>query len=91
MILMRCNGNYSCAGELERYKILEDRWRSFRRVIIMYKLQIKRGTTAELSSCRVLKAGELGFCTDSKEVYISDGMSNSVVGRALSGPEASRQ
>ncbi|ULO08146.1 DUF2793 domain-containing protein [Paenibacillus sp. 19GGS1-52] len=53
-------------------------------------LQIKRGTTAELSTYGVLKAGELGFCTDSKEVYIGDGLSNSMVGRALSGPEASR-
>lgn len=53
-------------------------------------IQIKRGTKAELTSYGVLKAGELGFCSDTKEVYIGDGTSNSMVGRALSGPEASR-
>ncbi|UQZ33664.1 hypothetical protein C2I18_08990 [Paenibacillus sp. PK3_47] len=53
-------------------------------------IQVKRGTRAELSTYGVLKAGEMGFCTDTKEVYIGDGTSNSMVGRALSGPEASR-
>jgi hypothetical protein len=53
-------------------------------------IMIKRGTRAELSTYGVLKAGEMGFCTDTKEVYIGDGASNSMVGRALSGPEASR-
>jgi hypothetical protein len=53
-------------------------------------IQIKRGTKAELTSYGVLKAGELGFCSDTKEVYVGDGTSNSMVGRALSGPEASR-
>lgn len=53
-------------------------------------IQVKRGTKAELSTYGVLKAGEMGFCTDTKEVYIGDGTSNSMVGRALSGPEASR-
>lgn len=48
-------------------------------------IQIKRGTKAELTSYGVLKAGELGFCSDTKEVYIGDGTSNSMVGRALSG------
>ncbi|WP_339251545.1 DUF2793 domain-containing protein [Paenibacillus sp. FSL P2-0136] len=53
-------------------------------------IQVKRGTRAELSTYGMLKAGEMGFCTDTKEVYIGDGSSNSMVGRALSGPEASR-
>ncbi|MFE4713968.1 DUF2793 domain-containing protein [Paenibacillus sp. NPDC056722] len=53
-------------------------------------IQIKRGTKAELTTYGVLKAGELGFCIDTKEVFIGDGASNSMVGRALSGPEASR-
>ncbi|MEK5036356.1 DUF2793 domain-containing protein [Paenibacillus sp. FSL R7-0302] len=53
-------------------------------------IQIKRGTRAELTTYGVLKAGEMGFCTDTKEIYIGDGTSNSMVGRALSGPEASR-
>lgn len=38
-------------------------------------IQIKRGTKAELTSYGVLKAGELGFCSDTKEVYIGDGTS----------------
>lgn len=53
-------------------------------------IQVKRGTRAELSTYGTLKAGEMGFCTDTKEIYIGDGTSNSMVGRALSGPEASR-
>ncbi|SEU26572.1 DUF2793 domain-containing protein [Paenibacillus sp. NFR01] len=53
-------------------------------------IQIKRGTRAELSTYGALQAGEMGFCTDTKEIYIGDGASNSFVGRALSGPEASR-
>lgn len=53
-------------------------------------IQMKRGTRAELSTYGSLKAGEMGFCTDTKEIYIGDGTSNSMVGRALSGPEASR-
>lgn len=53
-------------------------------------IQIKRGSRAELTTYGALKAGEMGFCTDTKEIYIGDGTSNSMVGRALSGPEASR-
>jgi hypothetical protein len=48
-------------------------------------IQVKRGTKAELSTYGVLKAAELGFCTDTKEVYIGDGMSNSLVGRVGAG------
>ncbi|WP_313637814.1 hypothetical protein [Paenibacillus sp.] len=44
-------------------------------------IQIKRGMKAELTSYGVLKAGELGFCSDTKEVYIGDGTSNSMEGR----------
>ncbi|MCR8844047.1 DUF2793 domain-containing protein [Paenibacillus sp. SC116] len=53
-------------------------------------IQIKRGTRAQLLTYGALKAGEMGFCTDTKEVYIGDGTTNSMVGRALSGSEASR-
>ncbi|WP_028593213.1 DUF2793 domain-containing protein [Paenibacillus assamensis] len=53
-------------------------------------IQVKRGTRAELLTYGALKAGEMGFCTDTKEVYIGDGTTNSMVGRALSGSEASR-
>jgi hypothetical protein len=35
-------------------------------------------------------SGEMGFCTDTKEVYIGDGTTNVFVGRALSGTYASR-
>ncbi|WP_438435394.1 DUF2793 domain-containing protein [Gorillibacterium sp. sgz500922] len=53
-------------------------------------IRIKRGTKAELLTYGALQAGELGFCTDTKEVFIGDGTSNSMVGRALSGTLASR-
>lgn len=53
-------------------------------------IQIKRGTKAELTAFGALLAGEMGFCTDTKEVYVGDGTTNSMVGRALSGTEAAR-
>ncbi|OME58239.1 hypothetical protein BSK59_08635 [Paenibacillus odorifer] len=53
-------------------------------------IQIKRGTKAQLSTYGALLVGEMGFCTDTKEIYIGDGTTNSMVGRALSGAEASR-
>ncbi|WP_139992626.1 DUF2793 domain-containing protein [Paenibacillus paridis] len=53
-------------------------------------IQIKRGTKAQLAVYGVLLPGEMGFCTDTKEVYIGDGTANSFVGRALSGTEAAR-
>ncbi|MHA6533053.1 DUF2793 domain-containing protein [Paenibacillus sp. BAC0078] len=53
-------------------------------------IQVKRGTRAELAAYGVLQTGEMGFCTDTKEVYIGDGTSNFMVGHALSGPEATR-
>ncbi|MDQ0195807.1 DUF2793 domain-containing protein [Paenibacillus wynnii] len=53
-------------------------------------IRIKRGTKAELGTYGALQAGEMGFCTDTKEIYIGDGTTNSMVGRVLSGTEASR-
>jgi len=41
--------------------------------------QVKRGTKAELNGI-TLAAGELGFTTDTKEVYIGDGASNNLIG-----------
>jgi hypothetical protein len=57
---------------------------------VAQSIQIKRGTKAALATYGALMAGEMGFCTDTKEVYIGDGSSNSMIGRALSGTEASR-
>ena len=37
-----------------------------------------------------LQSAEMGFCTDTKEVYIGDGAGVNFVGRALSGTEAAR-
>lgn len=53
-------------------------------------IQIRRGTKAELVALGTLAAGEMGFCTDTKEIYISDGTANTLVGRAMSGTEAAR-
>lgn len=53
-------------------------------------IQIRRGTKAQLVTRGALLAGEMGFCTDTKEVYVGDGSTNSLVGRALSGTEAAR-
>lgn len=53
-------------------------------------IRIRRGLKSELNSHGALLPAEMGFCTDTKEVYISDGTSNVFVGRALSGDFASR-
>lgn len=45
-------------------------------------IQIRRGTKAELDGI-TLAAGELGFTTDTKEVFVGDGSNNLVAGRAI--------
>ncbi|KJR48391.1 hypothetical protein UF75_1189 [Desulfosporosinus sp. I2] len=50
-------------------------------------VKIKRGLKINLPT---LVAGEMGFCTDTKEVYIGDGAANVLVGRAMMGTYASR-
>lgn len=51
---------------------------------------IMRGTKAQLLAHGAMQSGEMGFCTDTKEVYIGDGSSNLFVGRVMTGPYASR-
>lgn len=53
-------------------------------------IKIKRGTKSQLDSHGALLQGEMGFCTDTKEVYIGDGQKNTFVGKVLSGPYISR-
>lgn len=53
-------------------------------------IRIRRGTKAELLALGSLMSGEMGFCTDTKEVYIGDGTANNFIGRAMSGTEAAR-
>ena len=54
------------------------------------QIQIIRGLKASVATHGAFHPGELAFCTDSKEVYIGDGLNNYFVGRALSGDFASR-
>lgn len=51
---------------------------------------IMRGTRSQLSAHGALHSGEMGFCTDSKEVFIGDGTTNIPVGRVMSGAYAAR-
>lgn len=44
------------------------------------KLQLRRGTKANLPT---LASGELGFCTDTKEIYVGDGSANTRVGGGI--------
>ena len=53
-------------------------------------IKIKRGTKAQLDSYGPLQQGEMGFCTDTKEVYIGDGTQNIFVGRVMSGTMTNR-
>ena len=50
-------------------------------------IQVRRGTKAALNARAPLAAGELGFTTDEKLVYIGDGSANYVVGRVFSGSD----
>lgn len=53
-------------------------------------IRVKRGTKAQLDTYGALLQGELGFCTDTKELYVGDGAKNHYSGKALSGTLASR-
>lgn len=53
-------------------------------------IKIRRGTKAQLVSLGAMQAGELGFCTDTKEVYVGDGSANLFVGRVMTGTYAGR-
>jgi len=53
-------------------------------------IRIRRGTKSELMNYGALQSGELGFCTDTKEVFVGDGLTNNLVGAAMMGTLASR-
>ncbi len=53
-------------------------------------IRIRRGVKAQLVALGPLLAGEMGFCTDTKEIYIGDGTANIFAGRVMSGTEAAR-
>lgn len=53
------------------------------------KILLRRGTKTQLDAI-TLDTGELGFTTDTKEVFSGDGSSNLLVGRALVGLIANR-
>lgn len=53
-------------------------------------VRIRRGLKSELNARGALLTAEMGFCTDTKEVFIGDGAANHLVGKALSGDYASR-
>lgn len=53
-------------------------------------IKIRRGTKAQLNSRGALQSGELGFCTDTKEVFIGDGAQNVFVGRVMQGTYVAR-
>lgn len=53
----------------------------------MSVIKVKRGLRVNLPT---LVAGEVGFCTDTKEVFVGDGATNIFVGRAMMGTYAAR-
>ncbi len=48
-------------------------------------IKIRRGTKTQLEGYGALSEGELGFCTDSREVFVGNGVENIFIGRALMG------
>jgi len=52
---------------------------------MLQALRIRRGTRDEFNAYGLLQPGELGFCTDTGEVFIGNGVENYLVGRAMSG------
>lgn len=53
-------------------------------------IRIKRGTKAQLDAYGALEQGEMGLCTDTKEIFTGDGTANILVGRVMSGTLAAR-
>lgn len=53
-------------------------------------IQIKRGTKVQLDTYGALLQGEMGLCTDTKEIFVGDGTVNTLVGRVMSGTLAAR-
>lgn len=53
-------------------------------------IRIRRGTKSDLINYGALELAELGFCTDTKEVYVSDGSFNHLVGGSMKGTLANR-
>lgn len=53
-------------------------------------IKIRRGTKTQLISRGALQTGELGFCTDTKEVFVGDGSQNIFVGRVMQGTYGTR-
>jgi hypothetical protein len=49
------------------------------------EIQVRRGTKAALVAHGALLAGEIGFVTDEKNVYVGDGTSNYLVGKVSYG------
>lgn len=54
------------------------------------KIIVRKGTKSELINYGALDLGELGFCTDTKEVYVGDGTFNFLIGGAMKGTLANR-
>lgn len=50
-------------------------------------IQVKRGLKINIPT---LASGEMGFCTDTKEVFVGDGTGNILVGRVMMGTYAAR-
>jgi len=50
-------------------------------------IKVKRGLKVNLP---LLLAGEMGFCTDTKEMFVGDGATNSLVGRVIMGTYTNR-
>ncbi|QNU65918.1 DUF2793 domain-containing protein [Ruminiclostridium herbifermentans] len=53
-------------------------------------IRIRRGTKSEFINYGALEMAELGFCTDTKEVFIGDGVTNHLVGGVMMGTLAER-
>lgn len=53
-------------------------------------IRIRRGTKSELINYGALELAELGLCTDTREVYVGDGVSNHLVGAAMQGTLSDR-
>lgn len=53
----------------------------------MSVIKVKRGLRVNLPT---LVAGEIGFCTDTKEIFVGDGAANIFVGRVMMGTYAAR-
>ncbi len=49
------------------------------------KIKLRRGSKAELDAAGLLDIGEVGYATDTQEVFVGNGIANTLIGKIITG------